>query len=214
MLVSDSDDLAVVRGDLVEVRDPLEERRSVRRCRAGAVLSQRQDRDRLPGRSKDVNALVAALQRQPDARMPGDAPASGQHQPRRPLRVTRAWRTVRAVRDLVDAAAPVAAPVRVAMPRMVGRELLRARPGVLLVGLRLVPPAELRKIKSVIVAQPALLHRTRPGLETLWKVKLGHTPPGEIGWPVVMKPEGDLSRDGRYRGRTSCDTSCTSERSY
>lgn len=81
MLVSDRDDLAVIGGDLVEVRDPLEERRSVRHCRAGPVLGQCEDRDRPPGCGERVDAFVAPFHGQVDPGVSGDASASGQHQP-------------------------------------------------------------------------------------------------------------------------------------
>lgn len=78
MLIRHRDDLAVVGGDLVQVSDTLEEWRSVRHGRAGPVLSQREDGNRLSGCGERVDALVAALERQVDPRMPGDAATTSQ----------------------------------------------------------------------------------------------------------------------------------------
>ena len=100
-------------------------------------------------------------------------PTTGQIEPNRPFGITRTWRAFRAVRDAVRAAAAVAAIVRKAMPRIIRRSLLRAGPAVLVVRLRLFPPAELREVQGVELLEETLLHPARPGLESFGEVRFG-----------------------------------------
>ncbi len=63
MLVSHRNGLSVVSRDYVEFSDALDERRTLRRGRLRAVVGERQDRDRLALGRKDINPLVAVLER-------------------------------------------------------------------------------------------------------------------------------------------------------
>ena len=182
MLIGHRDDLAVVGGDLVQVRGALEERGTLRRGQPRAVLGQRQDDDRLPGHGESVDALVTPLERQPYPRVPGNAASCRKHQPDRPLWVTGARGAFGAAGDLVDAPAPVAPHVRLAVTRVIRGQLLGARPGVFLVGFGLVPPAELREIQGVVFGQPPGLDLTGPVFVTLGEVDLrGHATPPRMG---------------------------------
>src|SRR5262249_22327547 len=76
--------------------------------------------------------------------LPGSARRDDQ--PRGVIGVAGARGALSAVRDLVDAPAPVALPVRLAVTRMIRRQLLRARPAVFLVRLGFLPPARRREV--------------------------------------------------------------------
>ena len=173
MLVSHRDDLTVFSRDSVKLGDSLDERSALGPGGPGAILCQRKNRDGLSHGGEYVYPLVAVLKRQVDEGVPRDAATTGQIQPNCPFRITGAWRAVRAVRDAVRAAAAVAAVVREAVPRIIWRSLLRAGPAVLVVSLRLLPPAELREVQGVKLLEEALLHPARPGLEPFGKVRFG-----------------------------------------
>ena len=185
MLIRHRDDLAVVGGDLVQVSDALEERRSVRHNQAGAVLGQCEDRNRLPGCGERVDPLVAILKRQVDPRVPGNATPAGEHDPQEPVRVPGARRALRAVGDLVAAPAAVSLPVRVAVARVVRGKLLGPRAAVLAEGFRLLPPPQAREVQGVQLSEPLLLNLTRPLRIALWELYASggvrHTPPARSG---------------------------------
>ena len=174
MLVSHRDYLAVAGRDLVEAGDALDERSALGPGGPGAILCQRKHRNRLAPGGEHVDPLVAVLERQVNQGMPGNASPTGQIEPNRPIGITWTWRTFGAVRDAVLAAATVAAVVREAMPRVVGRSLLGPRPGVFLVGLRPLPPAELRKVQRMKLFDEPLLHLAGPGVEPFGEVSGVH----------------------------------------
>ena len=170
MLISHRDDLTILGRDHEQVRNALDERSTLGHSRPGAILCQREDRDGLTGRRERVYPLVAVLKRQVDLGMPGDAAPSGEVQPDRPVGVAGTRRAVRAVRYPVRASAPVAPVVGVAVPRMIRRQLLGPRPAVFLVGLRLLPPPELREVQRLIFLYEPPLHFWRPLAEALGEV--------------------------------------------
>lgn len=180
MLIGHRNDPPVVSRDHVKLSDALDERRTIRRGRLRAILSERQDRDRLALGRQDINALVAVLKRQVNEGVPGDASPAGEVQPDGPVGVTGARRADGTVRDAVGAAAPVAPVVRFGVPGMIRRKLLRARPAAFLVALRLLPPAELREVQVVEFFQVLGLDLAWPGLKSLGEVRFAHTPPGKL----------------------------------
>ena len=180
MLVSHRDDLTVICGDFVQVSDTLEERRTVRHDGPRAVFGEREHRDRPSCCGEHVDALVAAFEWQPDQGVPGNATAPGHLEPNRPVWVAIARRAFGAVRDLVNTPAPVPAPVRFPVLRMIRGQLFRPGTRVLVVALWFLPPAELREVQGVDLSQPCRLDFLRPAREIVWEVKSlsGHTPPG------------------------------------
>jgi hypothetical protein len=170
VLVSHRDYLTVVGPDLVEAGDALDERSALGHGGPGAFVGERQDRDRRGRRGEDIDPLMPVLKGQVDQRVPGDAAPAGQIEPDRPVGVTRARRAFGAVRDAVGASAAVAPVVRQDVTRMIGRVLLRARPAVFLVGLRLLPPAETREVQGLELFEEPLLHLRGPLLVAFGEV--------------------------------------------
>jgi len=174
MLVSHRDDLTIFGRDDEEIRDALDERSALGPGGPGAILCQRKHRNRLAPGGEHVDPLVAVLDRQVDQRMPGNAAATGQIEPNRPIGITWTWRAFGAVRDSVLAAAPVAPVIREAVPRVVRRSLLGPRPGVFLVGFRPFPPAQLREVQGMELFDEPLLHLAGPGVEPFGEVSGVH----------------------------------------
>jgi hypothetical protein len=85
-MLSDGDDLSVIRPDLEEIRDALQERCTLGRPRTRAALCQRQDGYLPPCRCQHVNALMPVFQGQVDSRMAGDAAPARHADPHVPVR--------------------------------------------------------------------------------------------------------------------------------